>query len=172
MIRIVMAKHILNANNLTKRYGHKVAVSNVSLTVQSNEIVGLLGPNGAGKSTCFSMLAGLLKADSGKTLLDSKDITNLAMHLRSLWGLTYLPQEPSIFRELSTQDNLKALIEYRKDLGPEQKIDFLNILFETHKLSVLETKLVYFPALLLTKQVELRSLLGYSFIKRTSIFII
>ena len=106
-----MAKHILNANNLTKRYGHKVAVSNVSLTVQSNEIVGLLGPNGAGKSTCFSMLAGLLKADSGNILLNSKDITNLAMHLRSLSGLTYLPQEPSIFRELSTQDNLKALIE-------------------------------------------------------------
>ena len=106
-----MAKHILNANNLTKRYGHKVAVSNVSLRVQSNEIVGLLGPNGAGKSTCFSMLAGLLKADSGNILLDSKDITSLAMHLRSLSGLTYLPQEPSIFRELSTQDNLKALID-------------------------------------------------------------
>ena len=125
-----MAKHILNANNLTKRYGHKVAVSNVSLTVQSNEIVGLLGPNGAGKSTCFSMLAGLLKADSGNILLDSKDITNLAMHLRSLSGLTYLPQEPSIFRELSTQDNLKALIEYRKDLGPEQKIDLCHKLLE------------------------------------------
>ena len=125
-----MAKHILNANNLTKRYGHKVAVSNVSLTVQSNEIVGLLGPNGAGKSTCFSMLAGLLKADSGNILLDSKDITNLAMHLRSLSGLTYLPQEPSIFRELSTQDNLKALIEYRKDLGPGQKIDLCHKLLE------------------------------------------
>ena len=125
-----MAKHILNANNLTKRYGHKVAVSNVSLTVQSNEIVGLLGPNGAGKSTCFSMLAGLLKADSGNILLDSKDITNLAMHLRSLSGLTYLPQDPSIFRELSTQDNLKALIEYRKDLGPEQKIDLCHKLLE------------------------------------------
>ena len=125
-----MAKHVLNANNLTKRYGHKVALSNVSLAIQSNEIVGLLGPNGAGKSTCFSMLAGLLKADSGKILLDSKDITNLAMHMRSLSGLTYLPQEPSIFRELSTQDNLKALIEYRKDLGPDQKIDLWHKLLE------------------------------------------
>ena len=77
-----MAKHVLNANNLTKRYGQKAVVSNVSVTIQSNEIVGLLGPNGAGKSTCFGMIAGLIKVDSGEILLDSEDITNLAMHLR------------------------------------------------------------------------------------------
>ena len=80
------------------------------------------------------MLAGLLKADSGNILLDSKDITNLAMHLRSLSGLTYSPQEPSIFRELSTQDNLKALVEYRKDLGPEQKTDLCHKLLEEFRL--------------------------------------
>ena len=136
-----MAKNILNANNLTKRYGHKIAVSNVSLTIQSDEIVGLLGPNGAGKSTCFSMLAGLIKADSGEILLDSKDITNLAMHSRSLSGLTYLPQEPSIFRELSTQDNLKALIEYRKDLSPGQKIDLCHKLLEEFGLTEIKSVL-------------------------------
>ena len=125
-----MVKHVLNANNLTKRYGHRVAVSDVSLAMQSDEIVGLLGPNGAGKSTCFGMLAGLLKADSGEIFLDSEDITNVAMHLRSLSGLTYLPQEPSVFRELSTQDNLKALIEYRKDLNREQKQDLCHRLLE------------------------------------------
>ena len=129
-----MAKHVLNANNLTKRYGQKVVVSNVSVTIQSNEIVGLLGPNGAGKSTCFGMIAGLIKADSGKILLDSEDITNLAMHLRSLSGLTYLPQEPSIFRELSTQDNLEALIEYRKDLDQAQKDSLRNKLLEEFEL--------------------------------------
>ena len=135
-----MVKHFLNANNLTKRYGHTVAISNVSLAMQSDEIVGLLGPNGAGKSTCFGILAGLLKADSGEIFLDSEDITNVAMHLRSLSGLTYLPQEPSVFRELSTQDNLKALIEYRKDLNREQKQDLCHRLLE--EFGLLEIKSV------------------------------
>ena len=135
-----MVKHVLNTNNLTKRYGHTVAVSDVSLAMQSDEIVGLLGPNGAGKSTCFGILAGLLKADSGEIFLDSEDITNVAMHLRSLSGLTYLPQEPSVFRELSTQDNLKALIEYRKDLNREQKQDLCHKLLE--EFGLLEIKSV------------------------------
>ena len=125
-----MVKHFLNANNLTKRYGHTVAISNISLTMQSDEIVGLLGPNGAGKSTCFGILAGLIQADSGEIFLDSEDITRLAMHSRSLSGLTYLPQEPSVFRELSTQDNLKALIEYRNDLNREQKHDLCHRLLK------------------------------------------
>ena len=135
-----MVKHVLNTNNLTKRYGHTVAVSDVSLAMQSDEIVGLLGPNGAGKSTCFGILAGLLKADSGEIFLDSEDITNVAMHVRSLSGLTYLPQEPSVFRELSTQDNLKALIEYRKDLNREQKQDLCHRLLE--EFGLLEIKSV------------------------------
>ena len=135
-----MVKHVLNTNNLTKRYGHTVAVSDVSLAMQSDEIVGLLGPNGAGKSTCFGILAGLIKADSGKIFLDSEDMTNVAMHLRSLSGLTYLPQEPSVFRELSTQDNLKALIEYRKDLNREQKQDLCHRLLE--EFGLLEIKSV------------------------------
>ena len=135
-----MVKHVLNTNNLTKRYGHTVAVSDVSLAMRSDEIVGLLGPNGAGKSTCFGILAGLLKADSGEIFLDSEDITNVAMHLRSLSGLTYLPQEPSVFRELSTQDNLKALIEYRKDLNREQKQDLCHRLLE--EFGLLEIKSV------------------------------
>ena len=80
------------------------------------------------------MIAGLIKVDSGEILLDSEDITNLAMHLRSLSGLTYLPQEPSIFRELSTQDNLEALIEYRKDLDQAQKDSLRNKLLEEFEL--------------------------------------
>ena len=125
-----MVKHFLNANNLTKRYSHTVAISNISLAMQSDEIVGLLGPNGAGKSTCFGILAGLIQADSGEIFLDSEDITSLAMHSRSLSGLTYLPQEPSVFRELSTEDNLKALIEYRNDLNREQKHDLCHRLLK------------------------------------------
>ena len=92
----------------------------MSLSVNTNEIVGLLGPNGAGKTTSFYMIVGLVKADAGKITLNSKDITFDPMHVRALKGIGYLPQEPSVFRKLSVADNLRAVMEIRSDLSEGQ----------------------------------------------------
>ena len=120
----------LDARNLTKRYGNKVAVENISISLRNDEIVGLLGPNGAGKSTCFYMLAGLIKPDAGSISLNDQDITNQAMHKRANYGLTYLPQESSVFRTLTAEDNLKAIIEQRKELNSNEQSALLNRLVE------------------------------------------
>ena len=120
----------LDARNLTKRYGNKVAVENISISLKNHEIVGLLGPNGAGKSTCFYMLAGLIKPDAGSISLNDQDITNQAMHKRANYGLTYLPQESSVFRTLTAEDNLKAIIEQRKELNSNEQSALLNRLVE------------------------------------------
>jgi lipopolysaccharide export system ATP-binding protein len=106
----------LKASSLRKAYASKVAVENVSLEVNTGEIVGLLGPNGAGKTTCFYMVAGLIKADSGSIFIDDQDLTQAAVHVRAKLGIGYLPQEASVFRTLSTEDNLRAVIELRSDL--------------------------------------------------------
>ena len=107
----------LIAENLQKRYSGKVAVDEVSIEVSSGETVGLLGPNGAGKTTFFYMIVGLLGVDSGKILIDSEEITNKGISSRSKFGLSYLPQEPSIFRRLSVKDNILAALEQRADLN-------------------------------------------------------
>ncbi|MFU8815550.1 MAG: LPS export ABC transporter ATP-binding protein [Pseudomonadales bacterium] len=109
--------HTLSAQALRKAYRTKVAVENVSLHVRSGEIVGLLGPNGAGKTTTFYMIVGLIKADSGRILLDGKDLTAAPIHTRARAGLGYLPQEASVFRKLSTEDNIRAILELRADLN-------------------------------------------------------
>ena len=123
-------KRILEADRLFKRYGNKIAVNKVTVSIKNNEVVGLLGPNGAGKSTSFYILAGLIKADTGKIILNGSDITNYPMHKRAKLGLNYLPQESSVFRELSTKDNLIALIEQRDDLDKKQKSYLLDKLTE------------------------------------------
>jgi lipopolysaccharide export system ATP-binding protein len=106
----------LHAHKLRKAYRAKVAVEDVSLHVESGEIVGLLGPNGAGKTTCFYMIVGLLHADAGNIFLDDRDLTDAPMHLRARAGIGYLPQEASVFRRLSAADNLRAILELRGDL--------------------------------------------------------
>lgn len=111
-----MTSRSLKAHSLRKAYATKVAVENVSLEVSTGEIVGLLGPNGAGKTTCFYMVAGLIKADSGSIFIDDQDLTQAAVHVRAKQGIGYLPQEASVFRTLSTEDNLRAVIELRSDL--------------------------------------------------------
>ncbi len=108
---------ILYANNLAKSYKKRAVVKDVSLEVHSGQIVGLLGPNGAGKTTCFYMIVGLVEADKGQVRIDEKDITHLPMHGRAREGIGYLPQEASVFRKLSVQDNLMAILETRKDLS-------------------------------------------------------
>ena len=113
-----MAK--LEARALRKQYRNKVAVESVSLGVESGEIVGLLGPNGAGKTTTFYMIVGLLKADAGEIDLDGRPLTNAPMHIRAREGIGYLPQEASVFRKLSTEDNIMAILELRKALNGNQ----------------------------------------------------
>lgn len=113
----------LHAEGLRKQYRTKLAVSDVSFSMKQGEIVGLLGPNGAGKTTTFYMIAGFLKATSGKVWLDRQDITNEPMFKRARLGINYLPQEPSVFRKLTVSQNVQAVLEARSDLGkPERRI--------------------------------------------------
>ncbi|BCG65326.1 MAG: lipopolysaccharide export system ATP-binding protein [Methyloprofundus sp.] len=111
---------ILVAKNIGKVYGKRTVVNDVSLHVESNEIVGLLGPNGAGKTTSFYMLVGLVRADTGHIFYNERDITHYPMHRRAKLGVGYLPQEASVFRKLSVADNLRAVLELRKDLNKGQ----------------------------------------------------
>ncbi|MYI74563.1 MAG: ATP-binding cassette domain-containing protein, partial [Acidobacteria bacterium] len=101
----------LRTRNLTKSYSGRTVVRNVSLEVKSGEVVGLLGPNGAGKTTTFYMVVGLTAPDSGNVLLDGKDVTGDPMYLRARKGIGYLPQEPSIFRGLTVEQNILAILE-------------------------------------------------------------
>lgn len=119
---------VLTANHLSKSYGKRPVVKDVSFSVKQGEVVGLLGPNGAGKTTCFYMTIGLLRQDGGKILIDNEDISELPMHGRARKGLGYLPQEPSIFRKLSVSDNILAILETRKDLNPKQRLEKLDSL--------------------------------------------
>ena len=101
----------LLARNLKKRYKKRTVVEDVSFEVKSGEVVGLLGPNGAGKTTCFYMIVGLVPADSGEVYIDDAKLTHLPMHKRARQGLSYLPQEASIFRKLSVEENIRAVLE-------------------------------------------------------------
>jgi lipopolysaccharide export system ATP-binding protein len=110
----------LYAENLVKKYGKRTVVKGVSMDVEQGEIVGLLGPNGAGKTTSFYMIAGLIKPNSGKTFLDNVEITREPVYRRAQRGLGYLAQEASVFRKLSVEDNLKAVLEMTKFSKREQ----------------------------------------------------
>lgn len=102
---------VLSAENLRKRYKSRAVVQDVSLTVSSGEVVGLLGPNGAGKTTCFYMIVGLIAADAGRIHLDGGEITHLPIHRRARMGISYLPQENSVFRKLTVEENVQAVLE-------------------------------------------------------------
>ena len=102
---------LLTTEGLKKTYNKRRVVNNVSLTMNSGEIVGLLGPNGAGKTTSFYMIVGLIRPDEGDIFLDERPITHMPMHARARLGVGYLPQEPSIFRKLSVSDNLRAVLQ-------------------------------------------------------------
>ncbi len=125
-----MAKATLQVENLKKRYGRKTVVKDVSLQMESSQIIGLLGPNGAGKTTMFYMIVGFIKSDGGRILLNGRNVTSLPMYSRSRLGLSYLPQEPSIFRKLTVEDNLKLVIETRDDLNRSEKRDNIESLIE------------------------------------------
>ena len=125
-----MVRATLQAENLKKKYGRKTVVKDVSLQMESGQIIGLLGPNGAGKTTMFYMIVGFIKADGGRILLNGRNVTTLPMYSRSRLGLSYLPQEPSIFRKLSVEDNLKLVIETRDDLTRGEKKESIEALIE------------------------------------------
>ena len=124
---------VLEARNLAKSYGKRPVVKDVSLSVKQGEIVGLLGPNGAGKTTCFYMIIGLVVQDGGTVTINGQDITALPMHGRARRGLGYLPQEPSIFRKLSVEDNILAILETRPELSRQLRRQRLeDLLHEFH----------------------------------------
>ena len=122
----------LEAVNLAKSYKGRAVVKDVSMTINSGQIVGLLGPNGAGKTTCFYMIVGLVDADHGGISIDQQDLTREPMHSRARKGIGYLPQEASIFRKLSVHDNLMAILETRKELNRSQRKQKLEEFHITH----------------------------------------
>ncbi len=112
---------VLQCNNLQKSYDGKKVVTKISIEVNSGEIVGLLGPNGAGKTTTFYMIVGMIKADAGEIFVDDLNITSNPIHRRFEQGISYLPQEPSIFRDMTAIDNIKAILETDKNLSTKDK---------------------------------------------------
>jgi lipopolysaccharide export system ATP-binding protein len=120
----------LSAHHLAKAYSGRPVVRDVSLEVSAGEIVGLLGPNGAGKTTCFYMIVGLVEADAGDIQLDGQSLMALPMHRRARAGIGYLPQEASIFRQLSVRDNLLAILETRKELTRKARQEMSQALLE------------------------------------------
>ncbi len=125
---------ILRTEHLMKQYRKRKVVNDVSISVSQGEIVGLLGPNGAGKTTTFYMVVGLISPDEGKIFLDNEDITRLPMYKRAQNGIGYLPQEASVFRTLTVEDNLRAVLEMTK-LSKEEQKDKLETLLEEFSLN-------------------------------------
>jgi len=121
---------ILKSDNLKKEYDSKTVIHDISLQVKSGEIIGLLGPNGAGKTTTFYMIVGLIKADNGKIIIDDEDITQEPTHNRFKHGISYLPQEPSIFRDLSAKDNILSILEINNKMNSNQNEKTLEYLIE------------------------------------------
>ncbi len=111
----------LSAQHLSKQYKGRRVVEDVSLEIKTGDVVGLLGPNGAGKTTCFYMIVGLVPMDSGKITLDDVSISQLPMHKRARLGLGYLPQEPSVFRKLTVEENILAILETRNEMPAPQR---------------------------------------------------
>ena len=124
---------MLRAENLEKRYKRRTVVGGVSVQVEQGEIVGLLGPNGAGKTTTFYMVTGLVKPNSGKVFLDDTEITDLPMYKRAKLGIGYLPQEASVFRKLTVEDNIRAILETTK-LNKTQQAEKLETLLSEFSL--------------------------------------
>lgn len=122
--------HSLTVEHLAKLYKHRWVVNDISLQMRSGEIVGLLGPNGAGKTTCFYMIVGLIAADRGLVKLDNHNLTRLPMHTRAQHGIAYLPQEPSVFRKLTVEQNILAILELNDKLSKRQRQLHLNALLK------------------------------------------
>ncbi|MFI4962360.1 MAG: LPS export ABC transporter ATP-binding protein [Legionellales bacterium] len=121
---------ILEAKNLKKSFKSRTVVNGISISIKKGECVGLLGPNGAGKTTCFYMIVGLQSCDAGSIILAGQDITHYSMHQRARLGISYLPQEASVFRKLSVADNIMAILELRPDLSEQARQEKLDLLLQ------------------------------------------
>ena len=130
---------MLEAAGLVKSYRGRQVVNNVSLRIGRGEVVGLLGPNGAGKTTCFYMMVGLIRPDAGDVFIDGNEVTSLPIHRRAAHGLAYLPQDASIFRTLSVEENILAILETRKDLDRQARRDRLETLLEEFNIGHVRT---------------------------------
>ena len=128
-------KSVLSAEGLIKNYGKRTVVKGIDVVVKQGEIVGLLGPNGAGKTTTFYMIVGMVRPNKGIVRIDDKKITRKAMYQRARMGISYLPQEPSIFRKLSVEDNIKAVLQLQKGLSRKQVNEKLEKLLEDFKIA-------------------------------------
>ena len=133
----------LAVESLTKKYGRKQVVKGISFSMENGSITGLLGPNGAGKTTTFYMIVGFIKSNGGKILLNGENITFLPMHKRSKLGLSYLPQESSIFRKLTVEDNIKLVVQTRSDLSKSEKKKLTESLMEEFGISKLRRQYGY-----------------------------
>jgi len=122
--------NILRAENMIKRFNRRTVVNDVSIYVQSGEVVGLLGPNGAGKTTSFYMMVGLIPVDEGRIYLNEQDITHLPIHNRAKMGIGYLPQEASVFRKLTVAENILAILQTRAELNKKQQNNLLQNLLD------------------------------------------
>lgn len=129
-----VTKKVLSARSLRKVYSGRHVVRDVSIQVESGQIVGLLGPNGAGKTTCFYMIIGIIRPDQGQIFIDSEEITALPMHERAQKGLGYLAQEASVFRKLTVKENLLAFLQMREDLSRQQRDQQLEQLLDEFRL--------------------------------------
>ena len=130
---------LLRTENVVKKYRSRTVVKEVSVEVKQGEIVGLLGPNGAGKTTTFYMIVGIIKPFSGRVFLDDTEITTLPMYRRAQLGVGYLAQEASVFRQMSVEDNIMSILEFRKDLDPQQRTDKLESLIREFGLDHIRT---------------------------------
>ncbi|MCY4149243.1 MAG: LPS export ABC transporter ATP-binding protein [Gammaproteobacteria bacterium] len=150
----------LSIRNLAKRYKNAVLVKNVSLDLSTGEIVGLLGPNGAGKTTSFDMVIGLIRPDSGSILLDETEISNMPVHERARRGIGYLAQEHSVFRKLTVEQNIMAVLERRKPLSKTMQQQICNRLMEEFGIIELRNKLAYLLSGGEQRRVEIARLLS------------
>jgi lipopolysaccharide export system ATP-binding protein len=132
LVKTEPSRSVLRAEALRKRYKKRTVVADVSLTVESGEVVGLLGPNGAGKTTCFYMILGLVPIDEGSVRLDGQDVTHMPIYRRSRLGLSYLPQEASIFRRLNVAQNIQAVLELQGLEREEIEARLENLLDDLH----------------------------------------
>ena len=130
MSKIELKENELLIDNISKAYGNKEVVRKISLNIKRSQIVGLLGPNGAGKTTTFYIMVGLVKQDTGEIFLDKMNVSDLPIYLRGKYGISYLPQEPSIFRGMNVEDNLMSIIEIIEKEKSKHKIIMENLLNE------------------------------------------
>ena len=130
---------LLRTEQVVKKYRSRTVVKEVSVEVRQGEIVGLLGPNGAGKTTTFYMIVGIIKPFSGRVFLDDTELTSLPMYRRAQLGVGYLAQEASVFRQMTVEDNIMSILEFRHDLDPQQRADKLESLISEFGLGHIRT---------------------------------